>query len=240
MLVVVVMGNIVFSVPALGAQSQDPTWIKKVVSWWSKGEITNDEFANALQYLTDNKILLIYGLDQIPNYEKIKQSDAISTPYFKTDSTKNKITTSKNIFDVTAKITKKYYIYVEPLPQWAKYAENSVSDAINFWEKRTGVEFKNTSSINDATIIIKWAKEGNKYSAGYVIDNKIIEIGVGDSKCGKWQSYDSKTISALMKHEFGHVLDFKHNSNPNDIMNPIISDAKYAADTNCLLNGISN
>lgn len=235
MLAVVVVGNIV-SVPALGAESQDPMWIKKVVSWWSKGEITNDEFFNALQYLTDNKILLIYGLDQIPNYEKLKQSDIISTLDFKADHIKNKIITSGNVFGVTNGITKKYHVYVEPLPEWAKHAENSVSSAISFWENHAGIEFKKTEFTNDSTIIVKWIKEGNKYSGGYVIDGKIIEIGIGDSKCGKWQSYDSKTISTLTKHEFGHAIGFEHNSNPNSIMHPIISNAKYAINTNCLSN----
>src|SRR5574341_2073629 len=234
MLVVVAIGNIVFSVPVL-AESQDPMWIKKVVSWWSKGEITDDEFVNAFQYLTDNKILITYGLEQIPNYEKIKQSDMVSTPNF-IDNTKNKITTSKNIFYTADKLGKKYHVYVEPLPEWAKHAENSVSSAINFWENHANVEFKKTSSINDDTIIIKWIREGNQYNTGYVIDGKIIEIGLGDSKCGKWQSYDSKTISTLMKHEFGHVVGLEHNSNPKSIMHPIISDAKYATDTNCLSN----
>lgn len=46
----------------------------------------------------------------------------------------------------------------------------------------------------------------------------------------------TQTISTLMKHEFGHVVGHEHNSNPKNVMRPIISDAKYATNTNCLSN----
>lgn len=44
------------------AQSSIPSWIRSVADWWSKGDISDQEFLNAIEYLINNKIISIQHL----------------------------------------------------------------------------------------------------------------------------------------------------------------------------------
>ena len=182
-----------------------PKWINDVVIMWVEKKITDKEFSDAFQYLSDKKIISISGSDteQISDYRKHQ----------------NKITDHYGV--------KKYFVYAEPVPVWAPSAKDSVAEAINFWQSHTDVQFSYADSIKHTTVIIKWIKEADGPYAGYVINGKIIEIGLGDSDCGKWQPYDTKFLSSLVKHELGHAIGFQHNSDQNNIMHQQISFPRY-------------
>lgn len=183
-----------------------PNWIQDVVIMWTEKKITDKEFSDAFQYLSDKKII------------SISDSDA---EYKVSDYKKH----ASKISDHSS--VKRYFLYVEPVPTWMPSAKDSVADAVNFWQSHTDTKFSYTDSIKHNTVVIKWIKEADGPFAGYVIDGKIIEIGLGDSDCGKWHPYDSKFLSSLVKHELGHVIGFQHASDQNDIMNQQISFQKY-------------
>lgn len=190
-----------------------PKWIQDVVILWIEKKITDKEFSDAFQYLSDKKIISV--------------SD--STEYKVSDYTnhKNKIADNPAV--------KRYFVYVEPVPTWAPEAKNSVADAINFWQSHTDTKFSYTDSIKHNTVVVKWIKEADGPFAGYVINGKIIEIGLGDSDCGNWQPYDSKFLSSLVKHELGHAIGFQHTSDQN-IMNQQISFQRYDESSDQILN----
>ncbi|MGI0011175.1 MAG: matrixin family metalloprotease, partial [Nitrosopumilaceae archaeon] len=123
---------------------------------------------------------------------------------------------------------KKYAVYVEPLPNWAVNAKNAVNDATTFWKQNTGVEFNLVESPQNANIVVKWIKESDGVYDGYTINQNRVDISVGNIACdGTWHSFDSNSISFLTIHEFGHALGLEHNSDPNNIMFPVIKKAKY-------------
>lgn len=48
-----------FSINATAQQPPIPSWIKNTAKWWGEGQISDDEFIKAIQYLIDQKILII-------------------------------------------------------------------------------------------------------------------------------------------------------------------------------------
>jgi hypothetical protein len=41
------------------ASTQIPSWLKKTALWWGQGQVSDDEFIKAIQWLIDNKILSV-------------------------------------------------------------------------------------------------------------------------------------------------------------------------------------
>jgi len=53
--------------PSPELKSQIPDWVKKVTLWWGEEEISDEEFVRAIEFLIENKILLVddYEKDEI-------------------------------------------------------------------------------------------------------------------------------------------------------------------------------
>ncbi|MCK5581359.1 MAG: zinc-ribbon domain-containing protein [Candidatus Omnitrophica bacterium] len=115
--------------------------------------------------------------------------------------------------------TKTVSIYIDTLPNGVDPIYlNAVREAKAFWEKRQDVIFEEVSSQNEADVTVKWIKEFGGKTLAHVINEKYVEIGLGDSNClGKWKVYKYKTVSDLAIHELGHVIgyddDYENNNN---------------------------
>ena len=227
--------SIVFFIPsASGDQKlQNHVWVKNIKNWWSDGKISDKEFVDAFQYLIDNKVLIIYGLnyDQKNSFtEKLGRISELAD-HFDIEKSQDKIT-NINAFDskpVSNIFIKTKHVYIEPVLEVSKDEESHILGALTFWEERLGIKLSNVADPDSASVVIKWIKEADSQHAGYMIDNKLIEIGTGDSKCdGTWHRYNSEFIGSLLKHELGHALGLDHSNDQTDIMYNIVPNAKYA------------
>ncbi len=55
-----IVGIILFSTQALGQESYNiPSWIKNNAKWWAEGQIGDSDFSKGLQYLIEQKIMII-------------------------------------------------------------------------------------------------------------------------------------------------------------------------------------
>jgi len=92
------------SVTSSGQQPSIPSWIKNTAKWWGEGQISDDEFIKALQWLIDQKILVVQSNNVTPatNIQKVvnplaillPSSDDIGPLWKIYDSTKSKIISS--------------------------------------------------------------------------------------------------------------------------------------------------
>ncbi len=107
-------------------------------------------------------------------------------------------------------------VYVDTLPYEVDPTySNALREAQAYWEQKQNVVFKEVSSQNEADVIVMWVKEFGGKTLGHAINEKYIEIGLGDSNClGKWRPYKYKTVSDLSIHELGHALGY-----PDDYSN---------------------
>lgn len=119
--------------------------------------------------------------------------------------------------------------YVDPLPNWASYAEEVIEDSTAAWEKANpGLEFRKVSSPEQADFRIAWVKDFGGQHVGYALGDFYVEIGLGDSVCdGNWLAYNPSHITSIATHEIGHIIGFEHNNDPNDIMYPEALDRQY-------------
>jgi len=86
---------------------------------------------------------------------------------------------------------------------------------MSFWERNVNVTFKEVSTFSEADVKVQWFKEFGTGTLGHTINQKVIDIGIGDSNClGKWRPYSYNTVLQIAKHELGHSLgaddDYKH------------------------------
>ena len=124
---------------------------------------------------------------------------------------------------------KTYNVYVEPLPEFGNFAQNSVPDALYWWEqKRSDIKFKIVSNPESADFTIQWVKDFGTEVIGYAFDDLFIEVGLGDSNVdGNWYPYSANYVTDIMKHEIGHILGYDHVNNPQDIMYPVSANIEY-------------
>lgn len=137
------------------------------------------------------------------------------------------VLTSGTTFENTFSSQLNYY--VNPLPQWASYAEGVIEESISAWEQANpGLEFRKVSSQEQANFQIAWVKDFGGLHVGYALSDFYVEIGLGDSFCsGYWLPYNPSHVTSIATHEIGHILGFEHTNDPNDIMYPEVLDRQY-------------
>ena len=125
---------------------------------------------------------------------------------------------------------KTYNVYVEPLPEFGNFAQNSVPKALDWWEqKRTDVKFNIVSNPESADFMIQWVKDFGTEVIGYAFDDLFMEVGLGDSYNSDqtWYPYSTNYVTDIVKHEIGHILGYDHVDNPQDIMYPVTANTEY-------------
>lgn len=100
------------------------------------------------------------------------------------------------------------------------YIDKFLREAMSFWEKNVNVTFKEVSTFSEADVYVKWFKEFGTGTLGHTLNQKVIDIGIGDSNClQKWRPYTYDTVLLITKHELGHALGGDDNyQNPDTIM----------------------
>ncbi|MBT5772301.1 MAG: matrixin family metalloprotease, partial [Flavobacteriaceae bacterium] len=123
-----------------------------------------------------------------------------------------------------------WYYYVEPLPEYASYANNVMELSTTAWEDANdNLQFIEVSSPQQANFQVQWVKEFGVEHVGYAYGSWFIEVGLGDSNCGDgmWQPYSEQYTTDIMTHEIGHVLGFDHVNDPDSIMYPVAINWEY-------------
>ena len=123
-----------------------------------------------------------------------------------------------------------WYFYVEPLPEYASYANNVMELSTTAWEDANdNLQFIEVSSPQQANFQVQWVKEFGVEHVGYAFGSWFIEVGLGDSNCvgEMWQPYSEKYTTNIMTHEIGHVLGFDHVNDPDSIMYPTAINWEY-------------
>jgi hypothetical protein len=124
---------------------------------------------------------------------------------------------------------KTYNVYVDPLPEFGNFAQNSVSDALDWWEQELpDVKFKIVSNPQSADFTIQWVKDFGTEVIGYAYDDLFMEVGLGDSYIAEtWYPYSTNYVTDIVKHEVGHILGYEHVNNPQDIMYAVTANTEY-------------
>ena len=123
-----------------------------------------------------------------------------------------------------------WYYYVEPLPEYASYANNVMELSTTAWEDANdNLQFIEVNSPQQADFQVQWVKEFGVEHVGYAFGSWFIEVGLGDSNCvgEMWQPYSEKYTTNIMTHEIGHVLGFDHVNDPDSIMYPTAINWEY-------------
>ena len=137
------------------------------------------------------------------------------------------VLTSGTTFENTFSSQLNYY--VNPLPQWASYAEGVIDESISAWEQANpDLDFREVNSPEQANFQIAWVKDFGGLHVGYALSDFYVEIGLGDSFCsGYWLPYSPSHITSIATHEIGHILGLAHTNDLNDIMYPEVLDRQY-------------
>ena len=106
---------------------------------------------------------------------------------FRFDNTDSMISNKAVNFSHEIKINT-YYVYVDPLPNWATYPGSTVYDSTKAWkDANSNLNFYQADYPEDANLRIQWVKEFGVEHVGYAYGSHFIEVGLGDSNCtGEW------------------------------------------------------
>ena len=138
-----------------------------------------------------------------------------------------------------------YNVYVNEQPKRLPLDHvSTLKNAFAFWEsaklttsdgKTAIVKFYQVNIKSDANIWVTWVMRnlGDGVLGHANLGKGVVEVALGGYGCdGTTQLFTIETVETIMKHELGHSLGFKHDTDRNNIMYPSIKNADYAY---CLL-----
>ena len=77
-----------------------------------------------------------------------------------------------------------WYYYVEPLPEYASYANNVMELSTTVWEESNdNLQFIEVETWEQADFRVSWVKEFGGEHVGYAFGSWYVEVGLGDSNC---------------------------------------------------------
>jgi len=149
--------------------------------------------------------------------------------YNKFDDTSQKLL-SDTLYNIDT--SKEYLIYVEPVPEWSNDIMYLVDEAVEFWQSITDAKFRLVESFVPTSAKISWYKQLPNGYDGFVIREKLVQIGLGNNDCeGVWHPYDTDSVRKVLIHEIGHVVGLEHTNDQSSLMYPVIHNAHYSTIT---------
>jgi len=149
--------------------------------------------------------------------------------YNKFDDTSQKLL-SDTLYNIDT--SKEYLIYVEPVPEWSNDIMYLVDEAVEFWQSITDAKFRLIESFVPTSAKISWYKQLPNGYDGFVIREKLVQIGLGNNDCeGVWHPYDTDSVRKVLIHEIGHVVGLEHTNDQSSLMYPVIHNAHYSTIT---------
>jgi hypothetical protein len=139
-----------------------------------------------------------------------------------------------------------YKIYINEQPPGLPIDHvSTLENSFSFWEKyefdtndgkKAVVNFDVTSMKADASVWVTWVvRDLGEGILGHAnLGKGVVEVAIGSYHCdGSFQLFDADTVEYIMTHELGHSIGLNHNTNPDSMMYPSISNIDYSY---CLLN----
>ena len=91
-MILIVFAIMLVTIPAYGEEYEIPEWVKGIASFWVEGNISDEEFAEAIKFLLEQKII------QIEGYGKVNIIEEEILPMELT------VTTDKDIYNIGDKM----------------------------------------------------------------------------------------------------------------------------------------
>jgi hypothetical protein len=140
----------------------------------------------------------------------------------------------------------KYKVYINDQPPGLPIDHvSTLENSFSFWEKqefntsdgkKAIVNFDTTKSKFEANVWVTWVVRnlGEDVLGHATLGKGVVEVAIGSYGCdGSFQLFGVDTVEYIMTHELGHSVGFNHDTNPDSMMYPSISNTDYAY---CLLN----
>jgi hypothetical protein len=139
-----------------------------------------------------------------------------------------------------------YKVYINVQPEGIPIDHvSTLENSFSFWEKyefnttdgkKAVVNFDTTNLKGEANVWVTWVvRDLGEGVLGHAnLGKGVVEVAIGSYGCdGSFQLFGVDTVEYIMTHELGHSIGFNHNTNPDSMMYPSISNTDYAY---CLLN----